>query len=89
MGFALSRRGIHHALRMALIALFIGQGLLKVVIFTMPGTIAFFESTGSPGWLPALMVFAELFLIMQIGLNMGGFYPAPAAIIPAQGGEGK
>lgn len=78
MGFAISRRGIHHALRAALVALFIGQGLIKVIIFTMPGTIAYFESTGSPGWLPALAVLAELFLILQIGLNMGGFYPAPA-----------
>lgn len=74
-----SRRAVHHAMRAALIALFIGLGLLKVVMFMMPGTIAYFEALGAPAWLPALVVAGELFVIMQLGLNMGGFYPAPPA----------
>lgn len=74
-----SRRSVHQAMRVALIALFIGLGLLKVVMLMMPGTIAWFDAIGAPAWLPALVVAAELFVIMQLGLNMGGFYPSPPA----------
>ncbi|MBC7781602.1 MAG: DoxX family protein [Proteobacteria bacterium] len=37
-------------LRLALGTMFIAHGLLKVVVFTLPGTAAFFESQGFPGW---------------------------------------
>ena len=74
----LSRATIHRGMRFTLVALFMGLGLLKVVIFVMPGMIAYFEALGSPGWLPALVVAIDLFLIMQIGLAMAGFYNAPA-----------
>lgn len=79
MRIELSRRNVHRLMRLALVGLFMAQGLLKAIIFMMPGTIAYFESLGAPGWMPAAIVAAELFLIMQIGLAMAGFYPEPVA----------
>lgn len=37
-------------LRIALGAMFVAHGLLKVLVFTLPGTVAFFEQVGFPGW---------------------------------------
>ena len=37
-------------LRISLGLMFIAHGLLKVVVFTLPGTVGFFESVGFPGW---------------------------------------
>lgn len=36
-------------LRITLGSMFIAHGLLKVLVFTLPGTAAFFESVGLPG----------------------------------------
>ena len=72
-----SRRSAHVALRVALVALFMGQGVLKAIVFLMPGTIAFFEAAGLPGWAPAAVVLAEFYLNMQMGLMMAGFYQMP------------
>lgn len=47
-------------LRLALGAVLIAHGLLKVVVFTLPGTVQFFSSVGFPGWLAYLVVAAEL-----------------------------
>ena len=47
-------------LRLALGAMFLAHGLLKVVVFTLPGTVAFFESVGFPGVLAYLTVAAEI-----------------------------
>jgi putative oxidoreductase len=47
-------------LRIALGAMFIAHGLLKVVVFTLPGTVAFFESIGLPGFLAYATAFAEI-----------------------------
>ena len=77
MAVRFSRRSAHRGLRIALVALFMGQGLLKSIVFLMPGTIAFFESAGLPGWMPAAVVFAELYLVMQMGLMLAGFYQMP------------
>ncbi|SMX48161.1 DoxX family protein [Maliponia aquimaris] len=41
-------------------ALFIAHGLLKVNVFTVAGTVAYFESLGLPGFLAYLTIFAEL-----------------------------
>lgn len=41
-------------------ALFIAHGLLKVNVFTVAGTVAFFESLGLPGILAYLTIVAEL-----------------------------
>jgi putative oxidoreductase len=47
-------------LRLALGAMFLAHGLLKVVVFTLPGTAAFFASQGFPGWTAYPVVAAEL-----------------------------
>jgi putative oxidoreductase len=41
-------------------ALFIAHGLMKVFIFTLPGTVGFFESLGLPGFLAYLVILAEV-----------------------------
>jgi putative oxidoreductase len=47
-------------LRIALGVMFIAHGLLKVMVFTLPGTVGFFESLGFPGWSAYLVTFAEI-----------------------------
>lgn len=47
-------------LRVSSGALFIAHGLLKVNVFTVAGTVAYFESLGLPGFLAYLTIFAEL-----------------------------
>ena len=41
-------------------ALFIAHGLLKVLVFTVPGTVKFFASIGYPGFVAYLVILAEL-----------------------------
>jgi len=38
-------------LRVALGVMFIAHGLLKIMVFTLPGTVQFFDSVGFAGWL--------------------------------------
>lgn len=47
-------------LRVSLGIMFIAHGLLKVLVFTMPGTAQFFESVGFPGWLAYPVAFFEI-----------------------------
>ena len=47
-------------LRVALGVMFIAHGLLKVMVFTLPGTVGFFEQVGFPGWLAYAVTFAEI-----------------------------
>lgn len=47
-------------LRVALGVLFLAHALLKVVVFTLPGTVAWFEQHGLPGLLVYPVVVAEL-----------------------------
>lgn len=47
-------------LRIALGAMFIAHGLLKLLIFTPAGTVGFFESLGMPGWFAYPTMGAEL-----------------------------
>jgi putative oxidoreductase len=47
-------------LRLSLGVMFIAHGLLKVMVFTLPGTVAFFEQTGFPGWSAYVVTFGEL-----------------------------
>lgn len=47
-------------LRLALGVVFIAHGLLKVLVFTIPGTVGFFESVGLPGFLAYVVIAAEL-----------------------------
>jgi putative oxidoreductase len=47
-------------LRVALGVMFIAHGLLKVVVFGLPGTVAFFESLGYPALLAYATIAAEI-----------------------------
>ena len=47
-------------LRLSLGAMFIAHGLLKLLVFTLPGTAKFFESVGFPGFLAYVVVAIEL-----------------------------
>ena len=47
-------------LRVALGVMFIAHALLKVYVFTVPGTVKFFESIGLPGPLAYVTISAEL-----------------------------
>jgi putative oxidoreductase len=47
-------------LRVTLGVMFVAHGLLKVFVFTLPGTAQFFASVGFPGWSAYPVVAAEL-----------------------------
>lgn len=47
-------------LRLALGAMFLAHGLLKVFVFTLPGTAGFFASVGFPGFLAYIVTPAEI-----------------------------
>ena len=47
-------------LRVSLGVMWIAHALLKWLVFSLPGTAAFFESIGLPGWLAYPVFFAEL-----------------------------
>ncbi len=40
--------------------LFLAHGLLKVFVFTIPGTVGYFESLGLPGFFAYLTILAEI-----------------------------
>jgi len=46
--------------RLALGVMFLSHGLLKVFVFTLPGTAGFFESVGFPGWTAYPVTVAEI-----------------------------
>ena len=62
------------ALRVSSGAFFIAHGLLKVTVFTIPGTVGFFESLGLPGAFAYLTILAELAggaaLILGVGTRL-------------------
>jgi len=47
-------------LRLALGAMFLSHGLLKVLVFTLPGTAAFFASVGFPGFFAYIVAPTEV-----------------------------
>ena len=47
-------------LRLGLGIMFIAHGLLKVMVFSLPGTVGFFESQGFPGFTAYLVTAAEI-----------------------------
>jgi putative oxidoreductase len=47
-------------LRLALGAMYLAHGLLKVFVFTLPGTAGFFAAQGFPAWTAYLVVVAEI-----------------------------
>ncbi|MCP5365620.1 MAG: DoxX family protein [Hyphomicrobiales bacterium] len=47
-------------LRVSLGVLALAHGLLKIFVFTVPGTVAFFESLGYPGFFAYLVIAGEV-----------------------------
>ena len=68
-------------LRLALGAMFIAHALLKVFVFTLPGTVQFFESIGLPGMLAYVTIGAELVGGVMLILGIGTPWVA-ALLIP-------
>ncbi len=58
-------------LRVALGAMFLAHGALKVFVFTLPGTAAFFASVGFPGFMAYIVAPAEILagLALLIGFR--------------------
>ena len=71
-------------LRLALGTMFIAHGLLKVMVFTLPGTAGFFEQVGFAGWLAYPVTFAEIvggvLLIAGIGVRQVSIALIPVLI---------
>ncbi len=69
------------ALRVSLGVMFVAHALLKVFVFTLPGTVQFFQSLGLPGVLAHATVAAELaggaLLIAGVGTRW-----VAAALVP-------
>jgi putative oxidoreductase len=90
------------ALRLALGAMFISHGLLKIMVFTPAGTVKFFESLGLPGPLAYVVMGTEVLggIAILIGLHarwvalalvpilLGSIYPHATNgwLFSAQGG---
>ena len=68
-------------LRLALGAMFIAHALLKGFVFTLPGTVQFFESIGLPGMLAYVTIGAELVGGVMLILGIGTPWVA-ALLIP-------
>jgi putative oxidoreductase len=68
-------------LRLALGSMFIAHALLKVFVFTLPGTVQFFESVGLPGFLAYVTIAAELVGGLMLVLGIGTRWVA-ALLIP-------
>jgi putative oxidoreductase len=47
-------------LRLATGIVFLSHGLIKLFVFTVPGTVAFFEQVGFPGWLAVPTMAVEI-----------------------------
>lgn len=69
------------ALRVALGLMFIAHALLKYYVFTIPGTVQFFQSLGLPGALAYVTFFAELVGGALILAGVGTRWVA-AALVP-------
>lgn len=71
-------------LRVSSGALFIAHGLLKVNVFTVAGTVGFFESLGIPGVFAYLTILAELVggaaLILGVGTRVVSLALIPVLI---------
>lgn len=67
-------------LRLALGVMFISHALLKVLVFTVPGTVQFFESVGLPGVLAYVTIVAELGAGALLLLGLGTRWVALATV---------
>lgn len=80
-------------LRASLGTMFLAHGLMKFVDFTLPGTAAFFESVGFPGWTAYIVSPAEvlagvalivgfrtrLVALLSLPILLGGIVPHAGA----------
>jgi putative oxidoreductase len=67
-------------LRLALGTMFVAHALLKVFVFTLPGTVQFFESLGLPAALAYATIAAELVGGAMLILGIGTRWVAVALI---------
>jgi putative oxidoreductase len=67
-------------LRIALGTMWVSHALLKIFVFTLPGTAQFFESVGLPGFMAYMVVAAELAGGAALLL---GFYGRQASLLLA------
>jgi putative oxidoreductase len=65
-------------LRLTLGVALLAHGLMKVFVFTLPGTVGFFQSLGLPGFLAYLVVLVEVVAGLALIL---GFRTRIAALI--------
>jgi putative oxidoreductase len=65
-------------LRLALAAMWLSHALLKLLVYTLPGTVAFFESHGLPGLLVYVVVPLEIAGAVALLL---GFYARQVALL--------
>jgi putative oxidoreductase len=72
-------------LRITLGAMFIAHALLKYYVFTLPGTVQFFESIGLPGPLAYFTFWAELIGGLTLIAGIGSRWVA-LALIPILAG---
>ena len=70
-------------LRLALGSVFFAHGLLKVLVFTVPGTVQYFQSIGLPGVLAYAVISAEL--VGGLALIAGYRVRAVATVLSAIG----
>jgi putative oxidoreductase len=68
-------------LRLALGTMFVAHALLKLFVFTLPGTAQFFQSLGLPGALAYVTFAAELVGGVTLILGVGSRWVA-AALVP-------
>lgn len=47
-------------LRLSLATMLLAHGLLKIIVFTLPGSAQFFSSVGFPGWLAYVVAAMEI-----------------------------
>jgi putative oxidoreductase len=65
------------ALRVSLGVMTLAHGLMKVFVFTVPGTVGYFESLGLPGAVAYLTIAAEILGGLAL---VGGVYTRYAAL---------
>ena len=67
-------------LRFGLGAVFLYHASLKLFVFTLPGTMGFFESVGFPGWTAIPVTFGELIGGLMLILGVGTRWAALAMV---------
>ena len=73
----------HHAaliLRLGLGVMTLAHGLLKIFVFTIPGTVGFFEQLGYPGALAYAVIIAEVLGGLALIAGLGTRYVALALV---------